>query len=880
MDKLETRKILFNDNWNFKKESLDNNYISNWEGIDVPHDWLIYDVKNLYENSIGYYKKTFIINDLKDKNYSLYFEGIYMDSKVYVNDFYVGEWKYGYSSFEFNITKFLELGENEVNVKVVHKAPNSRWYSGAGIYRNVWLIKTSMNHLITDGIYISTRKESDGWYVDVETEVNIKNDATLKHSIMEIKKDNSKTIKTETITVPKSETLINKLKQSLFIKSPMLWNIENPQLYKLKTELIVNNKVVDEIISKFGFRTIKFDNNKGFFLNEKYIKLHGVCEHHDLGALGAAVNKTAIRRRLNILKEMGINSIRTAHNMPAVEFMELVDEMGFLIISEGFDMWELCKTEYDYGRFFKDWHEKDVCSWIKRDRNHPSIIMWSIGNEIYDTHTSLKGVEITKTLMNLVRLYDPRENALITIGSNYMAWENAQKCADEIQVVGYNYAEHLYNEHHKKYPHWIIYGSENASTVQSRGVYHFPANISSLTHDDEQCSSLGNCITGWGSKSTQKNIIDDRDTSFCLGQFVWTGFDYIGEPTPYFTKNSYLGQIDTAGFKKDSFYLYQAEWTDYKINPMIHILPWWDFNEGQLIDIRIYSNAPKTELFFNDKSYGIYEIDHKNGKQLSGIWQLPYQKGTIKAVAYDENDVIIATDEQHSFSDAKKIIMTADKTELMANGQDLIFIEINALDHNNNFVSNANNRIFIDVDGEGRLLGLDNGDSTDYDQYKGNNKKMFNGRLIAIIAAKLTPGNIKVKAYSPGLEISEIDLISKVSNFQSGISATSEILCEVDYYDNAKVPVRKIELTNNGINSLNKSINYTNVSAKLYPENTSYNELNWSATTPGGTETNIAKVEETGNEAIVTAIGDGSFRLRCSCNNGSSKPVVISELEF
>jgi len=562
--------------------------------------------------------------------------------------------------------------------------------------------------------------------------------------------------------------------QRLYVEAPKLWSIECPNLYTLRTQLIVEGKHLEEETQRFGFRTTRFDPKQGFFLNDQHVKLQGVNEHHDLGALGAAVNRTALRRKLNLLKEMGVNAIRTSHNMPAVELMELADEMGILIDSEAFDMWELKKTEYDYSRFFPEWCSRDVASWIRRDRNHPSIILWSIGNEIYDTHAGERGIEITRMLKELVLRHDPKRNGYVTIGSNYMSGENAQKCAQELDAAGYNYAENLYDSHHEKYPHWCIYGSETASTIQSRGIYHFPASKLIVTYEDEQCSSLDNCTVSWGARNGQKNITDDRDAEYSLGQFIWTGFDYIGEPTPYTTKNSYFGAIDTAGFPKDQFYLYQAEWTDYRVKPMVHILPYWDFNEGQLIDIKIYSNAPRVELFYNDTSMGCYEIDHKRGKQLAGVWQLPYQKGTIKAVAYDELGNVIATDHKSSYSDPARIVLTPDKTRLRADGRDLVFIEIAMEDDKGNPVDNANNRVNVEVSGAGRLLGLDNGDSTDYDQYKGTSRRLFSGKLLAIVAAKLEAGEIMVQVTSEGLPAKQLSLTAFPCAGISGVTALME----------------------------------------------------------------------------------------------------------
>jgi beta-galactosidase len=361
-----------------------------------------------------------------------------------------------------------------------------------------------------------------------------------------------------------------------------LWDIDSPNLYFLKSELSLNGEVIDAAETRFGFREIQFTQNDGFFLNGRRVKLCGVCQHHDTGALGAVADKDAIKRQLLLLREMGVNAIRTAHNPPAAVFMELADTMGFLVMSELTDMWQLPKTEYDYARFFDGWVEKDAASWIRRDRNCPSVIMWSVGNEIYDTHADFEaGAATLKKLMALVSEHDPDTHARVTLGSNYMPWENTQKCADIIKLIGYNYAEYLYGEHHSAHPDWLIYGSETGSTVQSRGVYHFPYSKPLLADDDMQCSALGNSSTSWGAKSVEAFLTDDRDAEFSLGQFVWTGTDYIGEPTPYQTKNSYFGHIDTAGFPKDSFYVIKSAWTDYKKAPFVHIFPYWDFSRGQ-----------------------------------------------------------------------------------------------------------------------------------------------------------------------------------------------------------------------------------------------------------------------------------------------------------
>ncbi|KKI91550.1 glycoside hydrolase [Bacillus sp. SA1-12] len=880
------KKILFNDGWEFAKSSLEvtDHTALPFKPVDIPHDWLIYQTLNLYENSIGWYRKRFTLPEAA-KKILLYFDGVYMDSSLFVNGQYIGEWKYGYSSFEHEITDALVEGENEILVKAVFQSPNSRWYSGAGIYRNVWLKTQDINHIVTDGIYISTSQQDSCWLVEIDTDINIDEEVQLLHTLMY--KDQLIASTFERVFPGDTSRSINQ--QRLFVDNPLLWSTEEPALYQLITELVIvdqatnkRGKEIETITQNIGFRKVTLDPTLGFLLNDKRMKLNGVCEHHDLGALGAAFNKTALKRRFEILKDMGVNAIRTAHNMPAKELMDLADEMGMLVVSEAFDMWERSKTPYDYARFFKDWAHIDVKSWVMRDRNHPSLIMWSIGNEIYDTHADERGQEVSKMLMEYVRQFDPKGNASVTIGSNYMPWENAQKCADLVKVAGYNYAEKYYQKHHEEHPDWIIYGSETSSVVQSRGIYHFPFEKSILADDDEQCSALGNSTTSWGAKSAEACILAERDTPFSLGQFLWTGFDYIGEPTPYHTKNSYFGQIDTATFKKDSYYIYQAAWTDYKTKPMVHIFPYWDFNKGQMIDVRVCSNAPKIELQFNGDTIGTYDIDHEHGTQLVGWWKIPYEEGELKAIAYDENGSVIATDRKKSFKDAKKICLQVDKEQLIADGQDLIFVEISMQDEDGNPVENANNRVHVNVSGSGRLIGLDNGDSTDYDPYKGLSRRLFSGKLMAIIAGTLEPGKIQIEVSSKGFESTTAEFESlPVKDPIVGMTAYMEnqdLPCEMGIKE--EIPLRKIELISDTGQVFNETTTEMYVSVKLHPETTSYQDVAWSVVNDAGIESNIAKVEAMGHIAKISALGDGEFRLRCTSKNGSDKTKLISQLEF
>lgn len=876
------RKQLFNDNWKFTKQAIGtsekqiNSSATVWKDIEIPHDWLISNTAKLYETGEGWYYKTFSAEVIDDKIISLCFDGVYMNSTIYVNNSEVGVWRYGYSSFEFSITKFLKPGENTITVRVQYESPNTRWYSGAGIYRSIWLKTTPLLHLVSNGVYIST--DGIGGNIKVQTEISNSTpapiDATLMHTLLN---DTNGIVCTfeEKINACLNEITINSLIAK--IENPILWSLDNPYLYKLKTQVIVDGETIDEEINSFGFRTINFDPNEGFTLNGKYMKLHGVCMHHDLGALGSAMNQVALERQLLIMKNMGVNAIRTAHNMPSSEFMEICSRIGLLVNSEAFDMWELPKNLYDYARFFKDNSKADIASWVRRDRNHPSIIMWCIGNEIHDTHASLRGLEVAKMLKAYVLENDPNENGYVTIASNYIAWENAQLVADELTFSGYNYAERLYDQHHEKYPRWIIYGSETASNVRSRGIYHLPASSPILMHEDLQCSSMDNSAVGWGSITAEYSWIMDRDRKFCAGQFIWTGFDYIGEPTPYSTKSSYFGIVDTAGIPKDIYYMYQAQWTDYKKVPMLHLLPYWDFNIDEEVEMYAYTNAPKVELFFNGISQGVREINHRTGKILHGSWLLKYAPGVIEAKAYGERGETVATQRLSSFEDAEKIILTPNKVQLLADGRDLIFIEVSTLDKSGEYVANAKNRINIEVTGAGRLIGLDNGDSTDYDSYKGTNRRLFSGKLVAIIEATLQAGEISIKATSQGLKPTEISLLALPCEKPIGISVSQE---NIKTTCSDEIPLRKIELIYTEERSLCKVNPVAIVKVEAFPKTATYKELIFKIVTSVGIESNLAEVSFDGQTATVTAKGDGLFKLRCTCNNGGEVPQIISELEF
>ncbi len=864
-------KQLFCDNWFFSKQDKTAEIdivteIKDWKPVDIPHDWLIWQTAGLYESSNGFYRKTFTYDGNKPC-VSFRFEGVYMNSSVYINGSHVFDWKYGYSTFEFDASGLIRQGENEIVVIVRHHAPNSRWYSGAGIYRPVYMITRSGEHFSTDGIYFSAVRDDNNkglWTVRIEAEIiNPENKSLdVRHKLTG--KDGR---------VFTFEHDVKKGFVEAVISEPHIWDTDNPQSYALKSELIYQNEVIDTEECTVGFRKTEFLPD-GFFLNGRKIKFSGVCLHHDLGALGAAVNKAALRRQLESMLDMGVNAVRTSHNMPSKEFMELADELGILIISEAFDMWQLPKTEFDYARFFDEWMPSDVASWVRRDRNHPSVIMWSIGNEIYDTHCRPEALSVTKLLYENVLKHDPYKNAVATIGSNYMWWEPARKCADVLKIAGYNYSESVYDKHHEEHPDWFIYGSETASRVQSRGIYHFPADCPVITYEDLQCSGLENSRSGLGDRTLQYSIKAERDNSFSGGQFIWTGADYIGEPSPYWTKNSYFGQIDTAGLKKDQFYLYRTMWK--KDASVLHLFPYWDFNEGQLIDVYAYTTCPKVELYLNDVLIGTEEIDIENGEKLNCCWRIPYSEGTLKAIGYDINGVKILEDVCESFGDGVKLMLEADKTVINADGEDISFITISTVDENGVFVANAKSRMNVTVSGAGRLVGLDSGDSTDYDEYKGTSKKLFGGKLVAMVAAKDYPGDCAVTVSSMGFESETLKIEAVPAAVKKGISCAAE---NIPSPENNEIPVRKI-----GLKAERTKLDRENMTSAVefvcYPLNNTYNDPVFRVVTNGGIETNNAKVEITGGKAVVTAVGDGEFRLRATCRNGKEFPEVLSDLEF
>ena len=935
-------KTLFNDNWQFselelKAESGEQKLLTpdlffnkagelNYNPVTLPHDWQIYHVKDLYKNSVGFYKKSFTLSDedlYKDderRYIALNFEGVYMNSAVWVNGKKAGEWKYGYSAFEFDISALVNPGKNEVLVIAVYQNCNTRWYSGAGIFRDVYFINSSAIHIINGGIYFSARPLDKN---KLDGEWNVKVSVSLSGSTRQ-------SIITHTLNT-RTGTLFAQWDGDgdYTVTAPELWDINAPNFYILTTTLLdTSGNILDKVSQHCGFKHAKFTSDQGLILNGRHIKIYGACHHHDQGALGAAFDKAALRRQFTRLMEMGVNAVRCSHNPPPADWMDLCDEMGLMVDSEAFDMWEKPKTQFDYGNYFNEWCERDVESWVRGGRNHPSLIMWSIGNEIYDTHVG-NGLEITKRLYAAVVKNDPDRNAPVTIASNYMMTDGAQKCAELTDVVGYNYLERLYNEHHKKYPNWKIYGSETGSTVQSRGIYHFPNSLQLVTFSDGQCSTLGNCTTPWGCANTQTVIANDRDCPFSAGQFIWTGWDYIGEPTPYHSKSSFFGQIDTAGFPKDTYFLFKSEWAGKSISPFVHLLPYWDWNEGQLIDVKAYTNADSVELFFNESSLGLQKINHQNGAAPFGQWQLEYHRGEIRAVAYDENGCVVAEDVKRSFDDPARIILKPEEDfnedglsnpgdpvlrqaqEPQVVGDTIHFIQIMLADENDTLVENARNYITINVSGDAELAGMDNGDSTDYDEYKPvdgftHTRKLFANRLIAIVSSKKNGKGFTVTAASAGLENVSI-------RFENGEWKNAAPDTTV-HAQNAFVPTRKIELEVKGSLKLDATNREVPVVARVLPQNATEKNINWNPVFKECISSD--NIEVVGGEAlrqaqgphsnsvlpddnavvpddnavlpepvegatrIIRAAGDGECLLRCTARNNTEYDEVISDLPF
>ncbi|MDP4265532.1 MAG: beta-galactosidase GalB [Bacteroidota bacterium] len=756
-----------------------------WRSLNLPHDWSIelpFDKDSpvgtgggALSGGIGWYRKSFTMPEsTKGKLVSIVFDGVYRNSEVWINGHYLGKRPYGYSSFQYDLTPYLVYGaeKNVIAVKADNsQQPNSRWYSGSGIYRNVWLRTTDKLHVIYNGTYITTPAVSSA-SAKINLQVRVEVPGDKKQTITAVTtiftKDGQAVAK-KISPVPYILEAPVTLSQSFEITNPVLWSVEKPYLYKAVTQLLSSGKVADEYTTPFGIRYFTFDTDKGFLLNGKRVKILGVCDHHDLGCLGAAINKAALRRQLRILKEMGCNGIRTSHNPPAPELLDLCDEMGFIVMDEAFDMWKKEKTTYDYHLDWDEWHKKDLQDQVTRDRNHPCVFIWSIGNEIveqWDKKDSA-GTIIARELAGIVRSLDTTRPITSACNSPYP--DNAIIRSGALDLIGYNYDHKDYASFHQRFPGKKFIATETTSALETRGHYDMPSDSIRRwpsrwdkplenANADLTCSAYDNCSAPWGSTHEETwKVLKKYD--FLSGMYIWTGFDYIGEPTPYPwpARSSYFGIIDLAGFPKDVYYMYQSEWTNKTV---LHVFPGWNpargasgWKQGDRVDVwAYYNNADEVELFLNGKSLGIKK---KTGDDLHVVWQVKYEPGTIKAVSR-KNGKVVLTKEIKTSGQPAKIVLTADRKNIKADGSDLSFITATITDANGNIVPDANNLIHFEISGEGFIAGTDNGSETDLTSFKSSQHAAFNGLCLAVVQAKQKAGAIRLKAVSEGLQTGDI----------------------------------------------------------------------------------------------------------------------------
>jgi beta-galactosidase len=781
--------IDFNPNWKFW---LGDTAIANepgyndqeWRALNLPHDWSIegaFSEKNpgtpnqaALPTGIGWYRKTFTLPaTAAGQSVFIEFDGVYRNSEVWVNGHYLGKRPNGYISFGYDITEFCNPGaaQQVIAVKVDNSLqPNSRWYTGSGIYRNVRLVLTNKIAIDQWGTFITTPTiSSNVAMVQIQSTINNTTGQLGHGSLYTDIYDASGKL------VSKGHAWLNgapgwpagkaNYTYTAAVNKPVLWSIENPYLYKAVTRLMINGKTVDSYTTQFGIRSFDFDVQKGFSLNGKPMKILGVCMHHDLGALGAAVNERAMERQLQILKDMGCNAIRTSHNPPAPEWLSLCDKMGFLVMDEAFDMWHKKKNKFDYNIDFDQWHKQDLEDQIKRDRNHPSVIIWSIGNEIREQFDST-GISITKELAGIVKALDttrPVTSALTETDTT----KNFIYQANALDLMGMNYNQQLYPEFLTKYPGKKFLATETMSALASRGHYDMPADSVRFWplkgqkfvengNPDYTVSAYDNVAAYWGSTHEQTwRII--KQYEFLSGLFVWSGFDFLGEPVPYPwpARSSYYGIIDLAGFPKDVYYMYQSEWTSKTV---LHLLPHWNWQAGKDVDVwAYYNNADEVELYLNNRSLGVRK---KQPLDFHVQWKVKYEPGTLKAVSR-KNGTIVSTKTINTAGNAARLEIVPDKRILHADGKDLCFITVRIVDKNGNLVPDADNKITIETVGKGTLAGMDNGYPASMESFKAASHKAYNGLCLAIIQSKTETGPIQVKFSSPGLPPVNIVLLTQ-----------------------------------------------------------------------------------------------------------------------
>ena len=639
------------------------------------------------------------------------------------------------------------------------KQPNSRWYSGSGIYRNVWLLSTGKIAVAHWGTYVTTSEVT-------EQSAKIKVRTKIVNGNSSVQNVKLSTILLNALgnTVGQTESVVRVLQkktdevtQEILIKNPSLWSFENPYLYRVVSKLEENGKVVDDYVTTIGIRSFTFDVDKGFILNGKQIKINGVCNHHDLGCLGAAINTSALKRQLTLMKDMGVNGIRTSHNPPAPELLDLCDQMGILVMDEAFDMWAKKKTDFDYSLDWDAWHKKDLEDMVFRDRNHPSIFIWSIGNEVMEQNNTQnsKGVIIAQELAGIIRNLDLTRP--ITSACNVTDSLNPVIRSGALDLIGYNYRQNKYPFIQTTYPGKPFIATETVSSLTTRGHYDMPSDSirrwptrgdhpSPYGNPDYTCSAYDNCSTPWGSthEETWKIV---KKYNFISGQFIWTGIDYLGEPTPYWwpPRSSYFGIVDLAGFPKDVYYMYQSEWTN---TPVLHVFPHWNWKQGEIRDVWAYTNCEEVELFLNGVSLGTKK---KAGDDLHLMWRIPFSPGELKAIARTGGKEVL-TQTIRTAGDAAKLILEAEKTEVKADGKELFFITAKVVDKNGVIVPTADNLIKFEISGPAIIVGTDNGCQTDLEVLTSTKRKAFNGKCLAIIKAGEISGEVVLTAVSENFQ--------------------------------------------------------------------------------------------------------------------------------
>jgi beta-galactosidase len=760
------------DSWKFHRGDNDEVPLkdfndSGWETVIIPHDWAIYGpfdkeidkqiVKIEQDNEekatektgrtgalpfigIGWYRTAVKLPDLSSgKQVLLTFDGAMSNAQVFVNGQRVGNHPYGYSYFYFDITPEIESGkENIIAVRLENKPLSSRWYPGAGLYRKVRLIIKEEENFKIWGHYITTP------FISGEVaKVNIRSQVRGENlKVKTVIKDQMGNVVAENVA---TERFADEIEQNIAVKRPTLWSPETPYLYTAELKLYQDDVLKDSEAVRFGIREIKYSAENGFELNGKVTKFKGVCLHHDLGPIGTAVNKAALKRQLTILKDLGCNAIRSSHNMPSIEQLELCDEMGFMFMAESFDEWKKPKVQNGYHLYFDDWAEKDVVNLVHATRNHPCIVMWSAGNEVPD-QVGNEGVKLAKWLQDIFHREDPTRP--VTVGMDQVRDVIENGFGALLDIPGLNYRDYMYEEAYNKLPQGFILGSETASTVSSRGVYKFPVvKVADKTYDDLQCSSYDLEYCNWSNIPEDDFILQD-DKPWVIGEFVWTGFDYLGEPTPYNnywpSRSSYFGICDLAGLPKDRYYLYRSRWNTG--TQTLHILPHWNWEgrEGETTPVFVYTSYNSAELFVNGRSQGMRKKDIRSELTRYRLtWMdVKYEPGTLKVVAYDDAGNAVAEKSIVTAGKPHHIKLEADRSTIEANGNDLSYITATIVDKHGNPCPTASDRLYFDVKGNGKFRAACNGDATSLEVFHQPAMKAFNGRLVILVQSSSSPGNI------------------------------------------------------------------------------------------------------------------------------------------